>query len=212
MRISSLICVLLTLTALPAAAQQDARGYVQGIAGFATTSATDVIFGGTAAIRATGRVDVFGEFGHLRNGIWKSLDEELTAAGDGIKQQIAAQFGTNTSASFEARVPVWYGLGGARIRGPRLGFFDTYGEAGLGFARLRPEVRLEVAGERLDAEAGRLLTLEGERSELMSAFGGGVAFRLVGPIRVETGYRYSRIHGDQPVNVNRVHAGLGYVF
>jgi opacity protein-like surface antigen len=207
-----LICAVLALTASRSDAQQEARGYVQAIAGFATTSATDAIFGGGAAIRATGRVDVFGELGHLRNGIWTSLDDELTAAGEAIKQQIATQFGTDTSVSFDARVPVWYGLGGARVRGPRLGFLDIYAEVGIGFARLRPEVQLEVAGERLDAEAGRILTLEDERSELMSALGGGVAFRLAGPIRVEAGYRFSRIHGDQPVNVNRVHAGLGYAF
>jgi hypothetical protein len=116
MRFPVLICAVLALTASRSDAQQEARGYVQAIAGFATTSATDAIFGGGAAIRATGRVDVFGELGHLRNGIWTSLDDELTAAGEAIKQQIATQFGTDTSVSFDARVPVWYGLGGARVR------------------------------------------------------------------------------------------------
>ncbi|HUF23825.1 MAG TPA: outer membrane beta-barrel protein [Vicinamibacterales bacterium] len=212
MRLPVFICALVALAASPATAQQDTRGYVQAIGGVATTAATDAILGGGAAIRATRRVEVFGELGRLRNGIWTSLDDELAAAGAAITQQIAAQFGTDTPASFDARVPVWYGLAGARVRGPRLGWLETYAEAGIGFARLRPEVRLEVAGERLDAEAGRLLTLDDERSELLSALGGGVAFRLAGPIRVEAGYRYARIHGDQPVNVNRLHAGLGYAF
>ena len=204
--------IAVLLTAASSLAQTRDRGYVQGIGGVASTSVTDGVFAGAAAVRATDRLHVFGEIGHLRNGIWTSLDDELAATGAAITDQIAAQFGDGTTATFDARVPTWYGLGGARFLGPRLGALETYLEGGIGFARLRPEVRLNVGDQRLDSEVERLLSLEGERSELMSAAGAGVAFRIAGPIRVEAGYRFSRIHGDQPVNVNRVHAGLGFAF
>lgn len=212
MRLFVSLCACLSLSAATAAAQSPERGYVQGLGGVATTAVTDSLFAGAAAVRATGRLDVFGELGHLRNGIWKDLNDELDLAEEAIRQSIETQFGVDVSVSFDARVPVWYGLGGARIRGPRLRGLDTYAEVGIGFARLRPEVELEVAGERLDAEAGRLLSLEDERSELMSATGAGVAFRIAGPIRIEAGYRFSRIYGERPINVNRVHAGVGYSF
>ena len=212
MRASLLFFVVAALWPAAVSAQQSPRGYVQAIGGVATTSATDATIGGAAALRVTDRLDVFGELGHLRNGIWKSLDDELSETGKAIADQIAVQFGTATIATFEARVPVWYGLGGVRAHGPRFGRLATYAEVGIGFARLRPEVRLEVNGERLDAEAGRLLALDEERSELMSAVGAGIAFRLFGPVRAEAGYRYSRIYGDRPVNVSRVHAGVGYAF
>lgn len=212
MRRIAFICIAIVLIASSSFAQTRDRGYVQGIGGVAATSATDGVFAGAVAVRAASRLHVFGELGHLRNGIWTSLDDELAATGDAITNQIAALFGDGTTATFEARVPTWYGLGGARFLGPRVGALETYLEAGIGFARLRPEVQLEVGETRLDAEAERLLSLEGERSELMSAVGAGVAFRIAGPIRVEGGYRFSRIHGDQPFNVNRVHAGLGFAF
>lgn len=212
MRLFVLVCALLPFSVASATAQSADRGYLQAIGGAATTTVTDGMFGGVVAVRAVGRTEIFGELGHLRNGIWKSLDDELNAGADAIRQQIATQFGSDTPVSFTARVPVWYGVGGLRVRGPHVGRVDTFAEVGIGFARLRPEVELEIAGERLDAEAGRLLALEDERSELMSATGAGVAFRIGGPIRIEAGYRFSRIYGDRPVNVNRVHAGVGYVF
>lgn len=212
MRRIAFICLALVCIASSSFAQARDRGYVQGIGGVAATSATDGVFAGAVAVRATNRLHVFGELGHLRNGIWTSLDDELTATGEAITGQIAALFGDGTTAKFEAKVPTWYGLGGARFLGPRLGAVETYLEGGIGFARLRPEVHLDIGDERLDAEAERLLSLESERSELMSAAGAGIAFRVAGPIRVEAGYRFSRIHGDQSFNVNHVHAGLGFAF
>ena len=212
MRRRVLMCVLAAVWPATAMAQTTPHGYVQAIGGIATTSATDAVLAGGVAVRATDRLDVFGELGHLRNGIWTALEDDLDATGQQISAQIAAMFGAGAPVTFEARVPVWYGLGGVRAHGPQFGRLATYGEAAIGFARLRPEVRLEVGGERLDAEAGRLLTFEEERSELMSALGAGIAFRLFGPVRIEAGYRYSRIYGDRPVNVNRVHAGVGYAF
>lgn len=212
MRRIAIFSVVVLLTASSSFAQTRDRGYVQGIGGVASTSVTDGVFAGAAAVRATNRLHVFGELGHLRNGIWSALDDELAAKGEAITNQITALFGEGTTASFDAKVPTWYGLGGARFLGPRFGAIETYLEGGIGFARLRPEVQLEVGGQPLDAEADRLLSLDSERSELMSAAGAGIAFRVAGPIRVEAGYRFSRIHGDLPFNVNRVHAGLGFAF
>ena len=204
---------LLLTCPTPAAAQQDPpRGYVQGLAGSATTSVTDSLFAGGAAFRVADRVEAFGEIGWLRNAIWKELDDELSAAEETIRQQIAFQFGTQASVEFDALVPVWYGLGGARLIGPRLGPLTTYGEVGIGLARLRPEVRLTIDGTELDDEAGRLLDLDEERSELMSAAGAGVSCRFLRVLRLEGGYRYSRIYGDAPVNVHRVHGGIGFTF
>lgn len=204
--------IAVALIATSSFAQAPDRGYVQGMGGVAATSATDGVFAAAVAVRASSRLHVFGELGHLRNGIWTSLDDELAATGEAITNQITALFGNGTTATFEAKVPTWYGLGGARVLGPRLGAVETYLEGGIGFARLRPEVQFEIGEERLDAEAERLLSLESERSELMSAAGAGIAFRVAGPIRVEAGYRFSRLHGDEPFNVNRVHAGLGFAF
>src|SRR5687767_10017120 len=132
MRASLLMLIVATLCPTAVSAQHSPRGYVQAIGGLATTSATDVAVGGAGAVRVGNRIAVFGELGHLRNGIWKSLDDELSARGKAITDQIAAQFGSGAVAAFEARVPVWYGLGGGRVDGPRRGRLATYAEAGIG--------------------------------------------------------------------------------
>jgi opacity protein-like surface antigen len=210
--VAPFVCMLLLMCTPPAAAQDAPRGYVQAIAGAASTTVTDSLVGGGAAFRLSDRIEAFGELGRMRNGIWKALDTELSAAGDAIRSEIEFQFGTDSLVEFEARVPVVYGLGGARLRGPRFGRLGTHAEAAIGLARLRPEVQLTINGEELGDEAGRLLTLDAERSEFLSAVGAGVSFTLLRFVRVEGGYRFSRIHGDLPVNVNRVHVGIGYAF
>ena len=212
MRKSVVGLLILLVCSVPAAAQSVSRGYVQGLAGIANAAETDAIFGAGAAVRARDRIDVFFELGRLENGIWDDLRDELASAESRIRNAIEAQFGSGTPISFEARVPVWYGLGGARLRGPRIGAVGTYLEAAVGMARLRPRVQLEIGGERLDAEARRLLTLDDARAELLSAAGGGLTFTIARHIRLEGGYRYSRVHGELPVGINRVHAGVGYAF
>ena len=209
---AALVVLIVATCSAPAAARQDREGYVQGLAGAATAAETDVLFGAAAAVRARNRIDVFGEFGRLENAIWDELRDELAGAESDVRRQIETQFGNAVPVSFEARVPIWYGMGGARVRGPNVGALGTFVEAGIGMARLRPRVRLEVNGDRLDAEAGRLLALEDARAEMLTALGGGVTLMIARRIRVEGGYRYSRVHGDLPITINRVHGGVGYAF
>ena len=212
MRAAAFAVIVLLWCSVPAAGQPPVNGYIQGLAGMSTAAETDTVFGAGGALRARNRIDLLIELGRLENGIWNELRDELDAAESGIRRQIETQFGTATSVSFEARVPVWYGLGGVRVRGPRFGALGTYVEGAVGMARLRPRVRLEIGGERLDAEARRLLALDDARAELLTALGGGVSLTVAGRIRFEGGYRYSRIHGDLPVDINRIHAGVGYAF
>jgi opacity protein-like surface antigen len=212
MRNAVQILAVLVLLAAPALAQTPDRGYVQGIGGIASASSTDRFFGGTCVLRAAGPVDGFVEIGRWRNGIWPALEDELSAAGDDIRRQIETQFGTSVPVSFDARVPITSGLAGARLRGPTVGVLGTYVEAGAGLARLRPEVDLEVNGESLNEEAGRLLQLDDERTELLTAAGAGVSVRLLRRIRLEGGYRFSRVHGDFAFSYHRMHLGVGYAF
>jgi opacity protein-like surface antigen len=208
-------CVMalgLVLCSGAAFAQAGADGYVQGIAGIGGAAEQDWMAAGGAAVRVRNRLEVFGEVGRFENAIWNDLNDELTAAGEVIRAQIGTQFGTSTPFEFQATVSTYYGVGGVRVRGPRLGPLGTYVEGGVGMARVRPQVSLTVAGERLDAEARRLLALEDPRAELLTLAGGGVSVEVLSRIRLEGGYRFSRVHGDLPFNINRVHGGIGYAF
>jgi opacity protein-like surface antigen len=212
MRLVTQTFAALLCFAMPLSAQTRDRGYVQALGGVATTSATDQFFAGSAALRAGRKFDGFVEIGRLRNGIWRALDDELAASGIAIRSEVATLFGEGATVAFDARVPVVYGMAGARLRGPRLGPFASYVEAGAGLARLRPEVHLDIDGESLDGDAARLLTLDAERTELLSAAGAGISLGLLRSLRLEAGYRYSRIHGDFAFNVNRIHAAVGFAF
>jgi opacity protein-like surface antigen len=202
------------LLVFPAVAAAQERGYVQGLAGVARGVETDSVYGGIGAWRIGDRLEIFGEVARLRNALGPDLRDRLAAIETAIRDAIAAQFGTTFPVAFEPRVPVWYGLGGVRVRGPAVGRLSTYLEGGLGAARLDPQVHLTINGEPLDAEAAAITGLGDERQQLefIAGGGGGVAFQVWRRIRIEGGYRYTRLFGDARTNLNRVHVGAGWTF
>lgn len=207
------ICALACLAApRPTAAQ--ARGYVQGFGGVTFATETDGVYGGGVAIAVGRGIDVFGEAGWMRNAISSAASDRVNEVEGGIRTSVAFQFGPSVPVEFRARVPAYYGLGGVRVRGPRAGRLATYIEGGFGVARLDPQLRLTVNGDSLDREAGTLtgITTRETRDELIASAGAGVSVSPFTRIRLEAGYRYIRIMGDDGVNVSRLHAGIGYVF
>ena len=204
------------LVALPAAARaQDApRGYVQGVVGAAHTEQTDTVYAGLGAWRITGRLHVFGEVGRMRNAIGPDLSERLDAVREQLVASNTSQFGAGFPIVFEALVPTWYGFGGVRAHGPSRGKLSTYVEGGVGTARLDPQVHLTINGENLDNEAAALTGLGDGRQQLefLAGGGAGVACQVWKRIRVEGGYRYMRLFGDDKSNINRVHVAGGWTF
>jgi len=204
------------LVALPAAARaQDApRGYVQGVVGAAHTEQTDTVYAGLGAWRITGRLHVFGEVGRMRNAIGPDLSERLDAVREQLVASNTSQFGAGFPIVFEALVPTWYGFGGVRAHGPSRGKLSTYVEGGVGTARLDPQVHLTINGENLDNEAAALTGLGDGRQQLefLAGGGAGVACQVWKRIRVEGGYRYMRLFGDDKSHINRVHVAGGWTF
>jgi opacity protein-like surface antigen len=208
--------VVMMVVALPAGARaQDApKGYVQGLVGAAHTEETDTAYAGLGAWRINDRFHIFGEVGRMRNAIGPELSRELAAAEAQIIASNQQQFNTAFPVVFEARVPTWYGLGGVRAHGPSRGKLTTYVEGGLGTARLDPQVHLTVNGANLDNEAAALTGLDDDpqKLEFIAGGGAGVAVQVWKRIRIEGGYRYMRLFGDDKTNINRVHVGGGWTF
>ena len=208
--------VVMMVLALPAVARaQDApKGYVQGLVGAARTEETDTVYAGLGAWRINDRFHVFGEVGRMRNAIGPELSRQTAEVEAQIIASNAAQFGTTFPVDFDARVPTWYTFGGVRAQGPSRGKLSTYVEGGAGTARLDPQVHLTVNGVNLDNEAAALTGLGDGRQQLefLAGGGAGVAFQAWKRIRVEGGYRYMRIFGDDQTNVNRVHVAGGWSF
>ena len=219
-RVLTVLKVLRVLTVLgvllpTAAVAQDApKGYIQGMVGAARAEETDTLYAGLGAWRVTGRVDVFGEVGRMRNTIGPDLRARLAAIEAQIRASNTTQFGTTFPVAFEARVPAWYGFGGVRVHGPAAGRLATYLEGGAGTARLDPQVHLTINGENLDSEVAALTGLgEGRQQlEFVAGGGGGVGLQVWRRVRVEGGYRYMRFFGDAKTNINRVHFGAGWSF
>jgi opacity protein-like surface antigen len=209
------VAVMMVL-ALPAVARaQDApKGYLQGMVGAAHTEETDTAYAGLGAWRINSRLHIFGEVGRMRNVIGPDLAREAAEVETQLIASNAAQFNTTFPVDFEARVPTWYGLGGVRAQGPSRGKLTTYVEGGVGTARLDPQVHLTINGENLDNEAAALTGLDDDpqKLEFIAGGGAGVAFQVWKRIRIEGGYRYMRLFGDDKTNINRIHVGAGWSF
>ena len=215
LQVRPVVMVLAVLCTPGAVAAQEApSGYLQGLAGMARTVETDTVYAGLGAWRIGDRLDVFGEVGRMRNVLGPDLRDRLDALEETLLARTRAQFGTSLPIEFEPLVPTWYGFGGLRARGPSAGRVSTYLEGGAGTARLDPQVHLTVNGENLDTEAAALTGLGDGRQQLefLAGGGAGVAFQLWKRIRVEGGYRYMRLFGDDQTSINRVHVGAGWTF
>jgi opacity protein-like surface antigen len=197
-----------------AAAQNAAKGYVEGIAGMARAVENDTVYAGLAARRLNGRLHLFGEVGRMRNAIGQDLTDRLAAIKADIEAANRTSFGTEFTVVFEPLVPAWYGFGGLRVRGPSSGRFSSYLEGGAGTARLDPQVHLTINGENLDNEAAAITGLGDGRQQLAFLAGGGagLAVQVWKRIRVEGGYRYMRLFGDARTNINRAHVAAGWTF
>ena len=213
-RVLKVLPVLMVLAAGSAGAQDAPRGYLEGTVGVARAIETDSSYAGLGAWRVNDRVHVFGEVGRMRNVIGQELDDHLTAIGADIRSRTEAQFGTTFPVEFEARVPMWYGLGGVRVSGPSTARLSTFVDAGLGSARLDPQGHLTINGERLDNDVAAIAGFgeDSQQLEFLTGLGGGVAVQAWKRVRVEGAYRYMRLYGDAKTNINRLALSAGWSF
>lgn len=204
----------LTLTmamvwAAPAVAQPGPA--VQAVGGVSFGTATDGVYAGAASVPVSRRLRVFGELGQIRDAVSDDLNQELDSQSAAIRSTVNATFGTSVPVEYDARVRAWYGMAGLRADLSANGRWTPYLEVGGGMARLEPDISLRIAGDRIDPALLRLSSVPEEHSEFLAAAGAGVAFLPFAHIRVEAGYRFTRIFGD-PANLNRVHVAIGFVF
>lgn len=205
-----LTLAMATVWAAPVSAQPGPA--VQAVGGLGFGTATDGVYAGAASVPVSRRLRVFGELGLIRDAVSDDLNTELEAQSAAIRSAINATFGTSVPVEYDARVRAWYGMAGLRADLPANGRWTPYLEIGGGLARLEPDISLRIAADRIDTALLRLGSVPEEHSEFLAAAGAGVAFLPFAHIRVEGGYRFTRIFGDDPANLNRVHGAIGFVF
>lgn len=219
------------LTAAPLLAQErgaggeDARGYVTGLGGFATSvtnTTSDVRFEG--GVRVAPHVMVFGNvgrFGDLQGDLQPTLDATTSA--------LAANQGLTVIGG--GTVPAKYASGGLRVEVPTHSRALPYVLGGVGVARLNPSAQFTFSSGTLPDgstpavgdDVTTILTTSGSFTEpasssaLMLTFGGGLQLSVARHWVADAGYRYSRIAADttlnaSAVNVNGMTFGVGYRF
>jgi opacity protein-like surface antigen len=109
-------------------------------------------------------------------------------------------------------VPAFYGLGG--IRWSTDAPVSPFVEGGLGFANLSIDLHAEIDGVDVTDQAEALFEEEDlDATKFLLAFGGGINARLAEQVRLDIGYRYTRIFTDDPaVNTSAVLAALKFWF
>ena len=174
-----LIAAALLVCAAPAPARaQSANFSVQGFGGltfsdssFIGSTQTASNFGGLVTAAITPNVLAIGEFGRLSD----------------IKSSLFGEVLEYTPA--DLRVSAWYGQGGVRFITSHSAL-RPYGEATAGFAHLSTGISGlgDTVGFLVDAALPYL-----NQTEPMLGVGGGVLLTH-GPLAIDVGYRYKKIH------------------
>ena len=89
-------------------------------------------------------------------------------------------------------------------------------EGGMGFANLSVDLHAEIDGVDVSDQADDLLEDEDDdldATKFLLAFGGGLNARLAEQVRLDIGYRYTRIFTEDPVvNTSTIFAALKFWF
>ena len=194
------------------ASAQDDRGYVEGVLQSAFGNVTSQSYGVEAGVTITRRVQVFGEFGAVRDVATASIG---TAA-----QQIAGFLSqTQSNVAYRVKQPVTFGAGGVKFIIPTSGSLRPYVLAGAGIASVKQDVIFTVGGSdvtsALAAQYGVQLgsDLSGSFTKPMITAGAGLMWPAWQRLVVDVNYRFGRILAeDEGINVSRAGIGVGVRF
>ena len=186
------------------------KGYVEVVAQSAFGNVTSQSFGAEGGVTVAPHLQVFGEFGRVRDTSPESL---------GAGAQVIAGYLSRTQGgvTYGVRQPVTFGLGGVRYAFPS-SRVEPYVLAGGGMASVRREVTFTVGSTDVTSTLQSLgvalgTDLSGSETKLMLSFGGGVAWPAWKQLVLDFQFRYGRIlTEDQGTNVARAGLGIGVRF
>jgi Outer membrane protein beta-barrel domain len=163
---------------------------------------TDRVVGGEVGVEATRNITVYGTAGKMQNIAPTSVKDLVDGSGLTVKQ------------------PAFFGIGGVKYRIPTNSSVRPYvlGGGGIGSSKLK--VSAAGIGDITDVTiaAAGLPQSEVKSTNFLFEAGGGIEIP-VGPLYVDTGYRFNKFVGrnDKSVggddaNVSRAYVGVGYRF
>lgn len=185
------------------------RGLVEGILGFTFETESGAVGAGAIGFNVTPRLQIYGEFGYMRNVLPRSEQDVWDAVVADIP-----------GAAIDSSAPFFYGLGGVRFT-ITTGSAQPYVVAGAGFAVGRQERTILLDGQDFTRDfriVNEDFVRTSDQTGPLVSVGGGVDIRFGKNITLDLGYRYQRLFvegiffEDDPLDVSRVQFGLGYVF
>jgi opacity protein-like surface antigen len=173
--------------------------------------ASRAIVGGSGELRIAKAVSVVVDAGRA----WGLGTDDLDARAN----RLAAAVGLGSGAAYD----VVHASVGIRLRAPSAGQIEPYADVGLGAARVRTQTTFwrsdgtTVAPSTRGIELGP--DLQGSTTKRMVTTGAGATISLARHIFGDLGAGYSRIlsktseiSNDRPIDLVRMHAGIGIRF
>jgi hypothetical protein len=196
---SILLALALVCLSVPAFAQTPSAppkgGYIAGVGGMTFGTETSSLFGGEVGVEATPNVTVYGTMGRMQNIAPTYVKDYLDGSGLTMKS------------------PAFFGIGGVKYRIPTNSSVRPYVLGGGGIGSTKLKVTATGVGDITDAfiaEAG-LAQSDVKATRFVVETGGGIEIP-VGPIYVDTGYRFDKFVNLEDANVSRAYVGVGYRF
>jgi opacity protein-like surface antigen len=208
-----LACAIVCLS-VPAFAQTQppqpgpARGgYIAGIGGLTFGNESDKLYGGEIGVDATRNLTVYGSLGRMQNIAPKSVNDTLDV------YNALLTLATGDVWEFKAKAPTFFGIGGLKYRVPTNSSVRPYVLGGAGIGSVKVHVTEARFGDITDAllAEGTLDQSDVKATKFLVEMGGGVEIP-VGPMYVDTGYRFGKFVGLEDTNISRAYVGIGYRF
>ena len=195
-----------------AASVIDSKGYVLGVAQSAFGNVTSQSYGAEVGVTVMKNVQVFGEFGQVRNVASPDL---------GTASQIIAGFlsQTQTGVGVSIKEPATFGVGGVKYLIPVTGAkVQPYVLGGFGVAKVSKNVAFTIGAtdvtNSLSSQYGVVLgtDLSGEFTKPMIVVGGGVVWPIWQQLIVDFQVRFGSIFAEDDTTsaITASRAGIGF--
>jgi opacity protein-like surface antigen len=216
------VAALSLLISAPVFAQiQTERAYVVGFGGAAMSTTNAALFGGGVGVSIGRDVQAFGEFGRMQDVVAGFTSDDLKTAMNEARAE-------GLTLAAKTTIPTAYALGGLRYLAPTGGIVRPYVSFAGGVAHMMPDPSFVLEGVDVTSvtlQDANMKNIFRTDNRPVAALGAGVATTLAKHVKVDVGYKYSRIfvntdylqspdspHQHKHVDVHRVQFGVGYAF
>ena len=188
------------------------KGYVVGVAQSAFGNVTSQSYGGEFGVTVMKNVQVFAEFGQMRNVASSDLGTNALIIAGFLSQ-------TQTGVSVSIKEPASFGAGGVRYLIPVTGVnVQPYVMGGFGIANVSKTVAFTVGGSdvtsSLSTQYGVVLgtDLSGDFTKPMITVGGGVVWPVWQQVVIDFQVRFGRIFPEDETTsaITASRAGVGF--